>query len=118
MNLNFSTINDTFFVILKNSKGIDFIVLTIYSPRIIETRYSRFIEKLWKSWAMKRDYPEVRVEISLPITSKIVVLITIVEQSNNCKQQINDKPLHNETIINEPNVDQTQGIVLRRYNWN
>ena len=46
-----------------------------------------------------------------------MVLVIIVEQSNNGKQQINDKLHHNETIINEPNVDQTQGIVLRRSHW-
>ena len=47
---------------------------------------------------------DVRVKIPLPTTTKIVVLITIVEKTNNGEQQINDKPLHYKTTINKPNV--------------
>jgi hypothetical protein len=48
------------------------------------------------------------VQVPLPITSKEIVVPTIVESFDNVEQQINDQSLSNEIITNEPIMEEPQ----------
>jgi hypothetical protein len=84
--------------------------------KIIETSNARFLEN---GEISESDNPqnvaiqEVRVKVSLPITSKEFVVPTIVQSFDNVKQVI-DQSLHYEIITNEPILEESQGIALRR----
>ena len=54
------------------------------------------------------------MQVLLPITSKEIVVTTIVESFDNVEQQINDQSLSNEIITNEPILEEPQQSTLRR----
>lgn len=59
---------------------------------------------------------EVRVQVPLPVTSSKIVVLVIVEHTNNfLEQQINNPVLNNEVINNESVAAELQEITLRRF---
>ena len=54
------------------------------------------------------------MQVPLPITSKEIVVPTIVESFDNVEQQINDQSLSNEIITDEPIMEEPQQSTLRR----
>ena len=62
----------------------------------------------------KKKNQEVRVQVPLPITSKEIVVPTIVESYDNVEQQINDQSLPNEITTNEPIMEEPQQSTLKR----
>ena len=54
------------------------------------------------------------MQVPLPITSKEIVVPTIVESFDNVEQQINDQSLSNEIINNDPIMEEPQQSTLRR----
>ena len=85
--------------------------------RIVETGNARFIEhgEISGSDNLRNvDVQEVKVQVSLPITSNEIVVPTIIKQPNNVKQQINEPLLHNEMLTNEQVVEEPQEIAFRR----
>ena len=54
------------------------------------------------------------MQVPLPITSKEIVVPTIVESFDNVEQQINDQSLSNEIITNEPIMEEPQQSTLRK----
>ena len=57
---------------------------------------------------------EVRVQISVPKTSTIVVPELVSQPNKDQEQQINDSTLHNENVNSEPMVVEPQSTILRR----
>ena len=57
---------------------------------------------------------EVRVQISVPKTSTIVVPKLVSQPNKDQEQQINDSTLHNENVNSEPMVVEPQSTILRR----
>ena len=63
----------------------------------------------------KVEIEEVRVQVSLLLTSSQVVVPTIVEQFDNLQeQQMNDQIPYNEIVAYEPIVDEPYEVTLRR----
>ena len=62
----------------------------------------------------KTNIQEVRVQVPLPITSKEIVVPTIIESFDNVEQQINDQSLPNEITTNVPIMEEPQQSTLRR----
>ena len=88
-----------------------------HSTKIVETGNARFIENdeiRGSDQLQKTNIQEVRVQVPLPITSKEIVVPTIVESFGNVEQQINDQSLSNEIITNEPIMEGPQQSTLRR----
>ena len=44
------------------------------------------------------------------MASKEIVVPIVVEQPDNIEQHINEPPLHNETVTNEPMVEEPQEV--------
>ena len=93
--------------------------------RIIESGNARFIENdvvSGRETPRKLDIKEMRVHIPLTCIPNQAILPPIVPQViepiNNPDEQyegqINDPITHNEIVINEPRVDESQPIALRR----
>ena len=81
-----------------------------HSTKIVETGNARFIENGEISGSdqlQKTNIQEVRVQVLLPITSKEIVVPTIVESYDNVEKQIN-QPLPNEITTNEPIMEEPQ----------
>lgn len=56
---------------------------------------------------------EVRVQVPVPITSKDIIVLIVVPPFHNSDQMTNEAS-SNEIVTNEPIVEQSQGIALRR----
>jgi len=113
--LDFKTISDYFIAYPAKSKGYRFYCPT-HSTKIVETGNARFLENGEISDSDKPQnavIQEVRVQVSLPITSKENVVPTVVQSFDNVEQVI-DQSLHDEIITNEPIIEESQGIALRR----
>ena len=114
--LDFKTISGYFIGYPMKSKGYRFYCPN-HSTKIVETGNARFIENGEISGSdqlQKTNIQEVRVQVPLPITSKEIVVPTIVESFNNVGQQINDQSLPNEITTNEPIMEEPQQSTLRR----
>jgi hypothetical protein len=114
--LDFRTISGSFIGYPEKSKGYKFYCPN-HSTRIVETGHARFIENGEVSGSDKLQnvvIQEVRVQVPVPMASKEIVVPIIDEQLDNIEQQINEPPLHNEVVTNEPIVDGPQEVVLRR----
>ena len=85
-----------------NPKGIGFIVLIIIQNLLkrVMPDSLRMVKSV-RVINYKKIIQEVKVQVSLPITSKEIVVPTIVESHNNVEQQINDQSLPNEITTNE-----------------
>jgi hypothetical protein len=99
--LDLKTISGYFIGYPEKSRRYRFHYPTL-SLKIVETSNSRFP---WE-WGNECEWQpqnvgiqEVRVHAPLPITSKEVVVPTIVESFDNV-EQVNDQPLHDEIITN------------------
>jgi hypothetical protein len=113
--LDFKNISDYFIGYPAKSKGYRFYCPT-HSTKIIETGNARFLENGEISGSDKPQnavIQEVRVQVSLPITSKENVVPTVVQSFDNVEQVI-DQSLHDEIITNEPIIEELQGIALKR----
>jgi hypothetical protein len=102
-------------VTVKNPKGYRF-YCSNHSMRNVETGHARFIENGEVSGSDKLQnvvIQEVRVQVHVPMASKEIV-VPIIDEPNNIEQQINEPPLHNEAVTNEPIVEGPQEVVLRR----
>ena len=101
----------------KKSKGYGFYCLD-YSTRIVKAENVMFIENGDNNESMephKVEIEEVRVQVSLLLTSSQVVVPTIVEQFDNLQeQQMNDQIPYNEIVAYEPIVDEPYEVTLRR----
>ena len=114
--LDFKTISGYFIGYPMKSKGYRFYCPN-HSTKIVETSNVRFIENgkiRGSDQLQKTNIQEVRVQVPLPITSKEIVVPTIVESFGNVEQQINDQSLSNEIITNEPIMEGPQQSTLRR----
>jgi transposase InsO family protein len=114
--LDFRTISGSFIGYPEKPKGYRFYCPN-HSTRIVETGHARFIENGEVSGSDKLQnvvIQEVRVQVPVPMASKEIVVPIIDEQPDNIEQQINEPPLHNEAVTNEPIVDGPQEVVLRR----
>ena len=109
---------------LEKSKGFRFYCLN-HTTRIIESENARFIENdevSGRETPQKVDIKEMRVQIPLTCIPNQAILPPIVPQVielvNNPNEQyegqINDPITHNEIVINELGVDESQPIALRR----
>ena len=111
--LDARTISGYFIGYPKKSKGYIFYCPT-HSTRIVETENTRFIENGETSGSeasQNVEIKEVRVQVPLTSasTSRIFVPYTVEPHNNQEEQQINDPEVNNEPI-----VEQSQEIVLRR----
>jgi transposase InsO family protein len=113
--LDFKTISGYFIGYPAKSKGYRFYCPT-HSTKIVETGNARFLENGEISGSDKPQnvvIQEVRVQVPLPITSKENVVPTVVQSFDNVEQVI-DQSLHDEIITNEPIIEESQEIALRR----
>jgi hypothetical protein len=113
--LDFKTINGYFIGYPAKSKGYRFYCPT-HSTKIVEIGNARFLENGEISGSDKPQnvvIQEVRVQVPLPITSKKNVVPTVVQSFDNIEQVIYQS-LHDEIITNEPIIEESQGIALRR----
>jgi hypothetical protein len=113
--LDFKTISGYFIGYPAKSKGYRFYCPT-HSTKIVETGNARFLENCEISGSDKPQnvvIQEVRVQVPLPITFKENVVPTVVQPFDNVEQVI-DQSLHDEIITNEPIIEESQGIALRR----
>lgn len=114
--LDFRTISGYFIGYPEKSKGYRFYCPN-HSTKIVETGNARFIESGEVSGSGKTKevvIQEVRVHVPSPMPYTEVVVPTHAEPLSDVEQQINDQPLHNETITNENVVEEPQEITLRR----
>ncbi|TXG69418.1 hypothetical protein EZV62_004353 [Acer yangbiense] len=114
--LDLRTTSDFFIGYPEKSKGYRFYCPS-HSPRIVETRNARFIENGETSGSGEPRtvvIQEVRVEVPLPIPSKVDVFTVVVQSNNSQKHQTNEELLSEELANNEPTVVELQGIALRR----
>jgi hypothetical protein len=113
--LNFKTISGYFIGYPTKPKGYRF-YCPIHSTKIVEIGNARFLENCEISGSNKPQnavIQEVRVQVPLPITFKENVVPAVVQSFDNVEQVI-DQPLHDEIITNEPIIEESQGIALRR----
>ena len=114
--LDFRTISGYFIGYPEKSKGYRFYCPN-HSTRIVESGNARFIENcdISGSDQMRNvSIQEVRVQISVPKTSTIVVPELVSQPNKDQEQQINDSTLHNENVNSEPMVIEPQSTILRR----
>ena len=114
--LDFRTISGYFIGYPEKSKGYRFYCPN-HSTRIVESGNARFIENcdISGSDQMRNvSIQEVRVQISVPKTSIIVVPELVSQPNKDQEQQINDSTLHNENVNSEPMVVEPQSTILRR----
>ena len=114
--LDFRTISGYFIGYPEKSKGYRFYCPN-HSTRIVESGNARFIENcdISGSDQMRNvSIQEVRVQISVPKTSTIVVPELVSQPNKDQEQQINDSTLHNENVNSEPMVVEPQSTILRR----
>ncbi|CAL9026013.1 unnamed protein product, partial [Prunus brigantina] len=114
--LDFRTISGYFIGYPEKSKGYSFYCPN-HSTKIVETGNARFIESGEVSGSGKTKevvIQEVRVHVPSPMPYTEVVVPTHAEPLSDVEQQINDQPLHNETITNENAMEEPQEITLRR----
>jgi transposase InsO family protein len=113
--LDFKTISGYFIGYPAKSKGYRFYCPT-HSTKIVETGNARFFENGEINGSDKPQnvvIQEVRVQVPLPITSKENVVPTVVQSFDNVEQVI-DQSLHDEIITNEPIIEESQEIALKR----
>ena len=114
--MDFRTISGYFIGYPEKSKGYRFYCPN-HSTRIVESGNARFIENCDISGSdQMRNFSiqEVRVQISVPKTSTIVVPELVSQPNKDQEQQINDSTLHNENVNSEPMVVEPQSTILRR----
>ena len=114
--LDFRTISGYFIGYPEKSKGYRFYCPN-HSTRIVESGNDRFIENcdISGSDQMRNvSIQEIRVQISVPKTSTIVVPELVSQPNKDQEQQINDSTLHNENVNSEPMVVEPQSTILRR----
>ena len=114
--LDFRTISGYFIGYPEKSKGYRFYCPN-HSTRIVESGNARFIENcdISGSDQMRNvSIQEVRVQISVPKTSTIVVPELVSQPNKDQEQQIDDSTLHNENVNSEPMVVEPQSTILRR----
>ena len=114
--LDFRTISGYFIGYLEKSKGYRFYCPN-HSTRIVESGNARFIENCDISGSDQMhnvSIQEVRMQISVPKTSTIVVPELVSQPNKDQEQQINDSTLHNENVNSEPMVVEPQSTILRR----
>ena len=114
--LDFRTISGYFIGYPEKSKGYRFYCPN-HSTRMVESGNARFIENCDISGSDKMhnvSIQEVRVQISVPKTSTIVVPELVSQPNKDQEQQINDSTLHNENVNSEPMVVEPPSTILRR----
>ena len=114
--LDFRTISGYFIGYPEKSKGYRFYCPN-HSTIIVEFGNARFIEICDISGSDQMhnvSIQEVRVQISVPKTSTIVVPELVSQLNKDQEQQINDSTLHNENVNSEPMVVEPQSTILRR----
>ena len=93
--MDFKTISGYFIGYPMKSKGYRFYCPN-HSTKNVETGNARFIENgeiNGSDQLQKTNIQEVKVQVPLPITSKEIVVPTIVESFDNVEQQIDDQSL-------------------------
>ena len=114
--LDFRTISGYFIGYPEKSKGYRFYCPN-HSTRIVESGNARFIKNCDISGSDQMhnvSIQEVRMQISVPKTSTIVVPELVSQPNKDQEQQINDSTLHNENANSEPMVVEPQSTILRR----
>ena len=94
--LDLKTISGYFIGYLEKSKGYRFYCPT-HSTKIVETGNARFLENGEISGSDKPQnvaIQEVKVKVPLPITSKEVIVPTVLQSFDNVEQQVIDQSLH------------------------
>ena len=106
--MDLKTISGYFIGYPEKSKGYRFYCLT-HSTKIVETGNAKFLENGEISGS---DKPQnvaiqgVRVKVLLPITSKEVVVPTVVQSFDHVEQQVIDQSLHDGIITNKPILEE------------
>ena len=112
--LDFKTISGYFIGYLMKSKGYRFYYPN-HCTKIVEIDNAKFIENGEISGSdqlQKTNIQKIKVQVPLPITSKEIVVPTIVESYDNVELQINDQSLPNDITTNEPIMEEPS--TLRR----